>query len=1444
MFVKTILFTALLFVIVNANATHDENRDWANCSAGICYQDYTSWVKSIKPGQYPVVKYVSTYEEVASACHASIHDYIDPPSLFCTRQCWRYANYGDPRYGGSGGMRDQCTWGAFTIESYQFPPEGTCGPDEDYVGPGQCAPKSVPGKSKDELRQAKNSCETARDSAYGNPCDAATGHKYQTETDYRGAKGALKLNRHYNSNNAAKDSSFGFGWSSMFSHRRIEAADPYLQLWEGTGRGEPFENVNGQWQADADSSYQLTETASGYTLVDDDGNTSLFDTDGKLLSETDRQGRTTSYAYDSSGRVTSVTGPFGHALSFTYDSSNHITAATTPDGETLAYSYANGNLTRVTYADGSFKQYHYENTSFPHHLTGITDGNGNRFATYAYDANGKAILTEHAGGQERFTLVYDSDTQTTVTDAAGTIEVMQFGETLGLKNLVSKVNQSDGKSVSQSFDASNNLINRIDSEGRVTAYTYNASNQRTSMTEAVGTPQERTTEYEYLSADLDLPTVIRVPSVFAGQKKTTAITYDSTNNPVAVTQSGFTATGAAVSRSVAMQYNAFGQVTRIDGPRTDVNDITTLTYYECATGAGCGQLKSITNALGQTTGFNQYDANGRILGMTGPNGLATTYQYDARGRVVSIVQSGTGIATRVTQLQYDAAGQLVKSTDSVGAEISYGYNAAHELVSVTDSLGNKVVYSYDSRGNRVSDATQDPDGSVARSVGRVFDARNRAIQINAGGSVFKQAFDGVGNLLSETDPNNNPATTYSHDALNRLLATIDRLGGTSQYGYDVADRISEATAPNGAKTTYAYDDLGNKLSEQSPDRGLTSYQYDAAGNVSNLTDARGITVVYAYDALNRVAKVDYPGTDEDVTLAYDTCSGGVGRLCRATDSGGETVFTYDSLGNVFSESRTELGITYTTAYTYDNGNRVSTITYPDGRIVSYARDVLGRITSITTDINGTSTAIVSERTYRADHQLLSQRFGNGLVEARAYDERGQLGNQYIGSLDMRIYQYDANGNMIARQTTSELVNYGFDALDRLTNETAGTDLQTYTYDANGNRLSDLKTNGNVRSYVYDPNTNRLTLRGNGVVVLDAVGNILSDRNGKRSFVYNNAGRMQQFSKNGALKASYIYDYRQLRIRKVKIRADGSSKTFVYHYDLDGRLIAETREDGKLIRAYLWAGSQPVAQLKRKGNQGEVILTYIHSDHLDTPRLGTDSTQTLVWRWDAEAFGKGKPETDPDADESKVNIRLRFPGQYHDGESGLYYNWNRYYDPKTGRYITSDPIGLDGGLNTYGYVFNNPLRYDDPEGLEVRLMCRYVTGLEALGQKHCFVVVSCPEEGWSNILSLFSTETFNNIPIKGRKSLSTLSDPGRIDDPNSPNNTDNILVNPPKPNCGVCAYEKSVMERFNSFPAGNVPYWMTGPNSNSFAGGLLGGNVPQVDNAPGIGLSGSWPSSWR
>ena len=239
--------------------------------------------------------------------------------------------------------------------------------------------------------------------------------------------------------------------------------------------------------------------------------------------------------------------------------------------------------------------------------------------------------------------------------------------------------------------------------------------------------------------------------------------------------------------------------------------------------------------------------------------------------------------------------------------------------------------------------------------------------------------------------------------------------------------------------------------------------------------------------------------------------------------------------------------------------------------------------------------------------------------------------------------------------------------------------------------------GSIREYAYTPGSNLLVRHGRHAVVHDLAGHQTGARSGRSSFAYNQAGRVDAYFKNGELKATYVYDHLGRRAYKVK-----AGNHVVYHYDKNGHLIGESDgSSGKPIKDYVWAGDQPVLYAKvKRTNAGllkEKLRIYLVTDHLNTPRLGLDENRTIVWRWDGEPFGLSRPDRDPDGDGKKVTINLRFPGQYYDSESGLHYNWNRYYDPKTGRYITSDPIGLDGGLNTYSYVSSNPLVRIDPYG---------------------------------------------------------------------------------------------------------------------------------------------------
>ena len=464
--------------------------------------------------------------------------------------------------------------------------------------------------------------------------------------------------------------------------------------------------------------------------------------------------------------------------------------------------------------------------------------------------------------------------------------------------------------------------------------------------------------------------------------------------------------------------------------------------------------------------------------------------------------------------------------------------------------------------------------------------------------------------------------------------------------------------------------------------------------------ARGIMEAYGYDVLERRVSVTYPNThpgkDENVTLSYDGCAFGKGMLCKVEDESGTTEYSYDAFGNVTSQKHTELGVAYTASYAWDREDRISRLTLPSGRVVDYSRDSIRRIQGIEATVNGTKQSIVSNISYRADNLMLGCTYGNGLTDSRGYDLQGGLTSQSLKSadstIDQRSYGYDVKSNITSMSVNGQSRSYSYDALDRLTSESyqPDDDSTSYGYDLNHNRTARTEQPGPRESYGYLDGSNRL-LRTSAVDQQESLPVPRPDEN----YEYNDAGRLWRYHEGGKLVTEYIYNAMGQRTRKALYDEEGNvTGTTIYHWSM-GMLVEETTATGELTRSYIiGTGLMPVAQVDaRQAAQGDTTesISYLYADHLQTPRLATSATGSVVWRWDGDGFGDV-------AATGSAEINIRFPGQYHDAESGLHYNHHRYYDPTTGRYLRSDPIGLEGGVNTYGYVHQNPIRYYDPAGL--------------------------------------------------------------------------------------------------------------------------------------------------
>jgi len=548
----------------------------------------------------------------------------------------------------------------------------------------------------------------------------------------------------------SSSSTLGSGWVHVYSQSStIQPSGVWVTIRRNDGKEYNFQQSAGVWVTNADITDRLEElknssnVRTGWRYTTADNAVETYNVSGKLVSIADSSGLAQTLAYSDASTPTAiaptanqlirVTDSFGHQLNFTYDSNIRISTLTGPAGGLYRYTYdANNNLVSVTYPDGTSKTYHYENTGFPHALTGITDENGNRFATYTYDAQGRATSTEHAGGAERVSLTYNADGSTTVTDALNTARTYNFQTILGV---VKPTGQSQpggsgcGASASAlSYDANGNVASRTDFNGNLTTYTYDLTrNLETSRTEGLTstgatTPATRTITTAW-------HTSFRLPVQIANANQQTTYTYNSQGD---LTQKTVKDLAANTARSWNTAYTYSAAVPGVllqkveDGPRTDVSDLTTYDYYPadaaCIGGhLGCrGQLKQITDALGHVTRLTRYSANGQLEQLTDPNGLVTTVTYDVRQRLTSLDVGG-----ETTTYSYDPAGQVTRVTRPDGAYLAYSYDAAHRLIKTQDNLGNTLTYTLDAMGNRIKEEAHDPGGQLARSQSRVYDALSR-----------------------------------------------------------------------------------------------------------------------------------------------------------------------------------------------------------------------------------------------------------------------------------------------------------------------------------------------------------------------------------------------------------------------------------------------------------------------------------------------------------------------------------------------------------------------------------------------------------------------------------------------------------------------------------------------------------------------------------------------
>ena len=560
-------------------------------------------------------------------------------------------------------------------------------------------------------------------------------------------------------------------------------------------------------------------------------------------------------------------------------------------------------------------------------------------------------------------------------------------------------------------------------------------------------------------------------------------------------------------------------------------------------------------------------------------------------------------------------------------------------------------------------------------------------------------------------------TSGSYDSLDRIKSSTDARSGVTTLGYDGRDQLMQVTDPRNLVTSYQRNGLGDLTQLSSPDTGTANSTYDEVGNLLTRADSRGVLATYSYDSLNRMTSAVYTKagqTTQTYGWTYDQTGAdfgaGIGRLTTAASPDVTTKYGYDALGRVTVVTQAVSTVAHTTRYGYDGAGHVTSITYPSGRVltIAYSNGVPVSM-SVAKDASSAANPLINGVQWEPFGGVRSWQMAlstGAMLQERVYDQYGRLVRYPLGAV-VRDITYDAADRIVSYthmdsatgQLTAEAQalnqSFGYDELGRLTSISTPSASWTIGYDANGNRTG-VTLNGAASTYTTEATSNRLSgisnpTRGFGY---DAAGNTLSDTGIAYAATYGLDNRLTTLTKAGVT-TFFNYDAAGQRVRKVT----GTSKPH-FVYDQDGQLLGEYDSSGKALQEFVWLGGTLIAVLTNS-SMAEPRVYFAYSDHLNAPRVIVNAAGDVRWKWFSEPFGTTVPETIPNSLENLV-VNLRFPGQYFDKESGLSYNYFRDYDGTTGRYAQSDPIGLEGGINTYAYVGGNPLSNVDPNGQQATL----------------------------------------------------------------------------------------------------------------------------------------------
>jgi len=462
----------------------------------------------------------------------------------------------------------------------------------------------------------------------------------------------------------------------------------------------------------------------------------------------------------------------------------------------------------------------------------------------------------------------------------------------------------------------------------------------------------------------------------------------------------------------------------------------------------------VIDALGRVTKVEPDPVTNLLTKRTDPAGRATQYFYNARGDVIQIVDA----QNNQTLIDYDLRFRKpVRVQNALGNVTTMVYDAKGNLTSLTDAENETTTFTYTAQGQL--ETVTDPLGRVSRFA---YDSLDRVTEVRDAAAGFTRfAYDANDNLVSATDPNNNPVERNLYDLRNRLTQKTDAKNQNTTYVYDGVGNLTRMTDRRGRAMEYSYDAVNRITHVSDADGRVTTYAYDLAGNLARLSDSQSGDILMSYDSLNRLTEGVTPqGT---LQYAYDA----IGRRTSRTISGGDvTTYAYDKVNRLKTVTLRGRAVTYN----YDLAGRLIEKVLPNGLKASYQYDSADRVTSITYTKPDNSVVESVAYSYDAGGQRITKTQGQASPGetpfSATYDEANRLTAITLNGETFTL-TYDENGNLAGKSgTTSGATSYTWNARNQLVSISGPSGNASFKYDALGRRI-EKTVNGDTTGFLYD-----------------------------------------------------------------------------------------------------------------------------------------------------------------------------------------------------------------------------------------------------------------------------------------------------------------------------------------------------------------------------------------